>query len=59
LREYSLVLRVSGQLFQGGKSAQFTTANAGPLEICQNDNNPSANITGGWEIDVEVDQLGK
>jgi hypothetical protein len=59
LREYSLVLRVAGQLFQGGTTTQFTTASGGPLEVCQNDNNPSANITGAWGLIFEVDQLGK
>ena len=61
-REYSLVLRVggqSGQLFQGGKSAQFTTVTGGTLEFCQNNDRPTNNITGGWQIGIQVDELGE
>jgi hypothetical protein len=58
-REYSLVLRLNGStLFQGGKSEQFSAPNGGGLEFCQNTDNPSGNITGGWQIDLRVDQLG-
>src|SRR5262249_18314960 len=60
-REYSLVLRLggqNGQLMQGGRSAQFTTTTGGLLEFCQNNDRPQNNITGGWEIDIRVDELG-
>src|SRR5262245_50274298 len=56
-REFSLVLRVGSSLFQGGKSAQFVSTTGGVLELCQNDFDTKDN-TGGWEIDIEVDQLG-
>lgn len=59
LREYSLVMRVGQKVFQGGKSAApFTVPNGGTLEFCQNTDKLGNNITGGWEVDVEVDQLG-
>jgi hypothetical protein len=57
-REFSLVLRVGPQLFQGGKNVQFTVPVGGNLELCQNTNNSAANMTGGWEVDIEVDELG-
>jgi hypothetical protein len=57
-REFSLVLRVGTQLFQGGKNAQFTVPVGGSLELCQNPINSAANITGGWEVDIDVDELG-
>jgi hypothetical protein len=52
------VLRVGTQLFQGGKNAQFTVPVGGNLELCQNPINSAANITGGWEVDIDVDELG-
>jgi hypothetical protein len=59
LREYSLVLRLSGAtLFQGGKSEQFAAPLGGILEFCQNTDNPTGNITGGWQINLRVDELG-
>jgi hypothetical protein len=58
LREYSLVLRVGNQVFQGGKDAQFTVTTGGTLELCQNTNNP-ATVTGGWQVDIKVNELGK
>lgn len=59
MREYSLVMRVGGSmLFQGGKSERFTAPTGGTLEFCQNTDNPAGNITGGWGIDVQVDELG-
>ena len=59
-REYSLVVRVAGTtLFQGGKSAApFELMNGGGLEFCQNTDNPTGNITGGWQVSVRVDELG-
>jgi len=60
-REYSLVLRFGddGAAFQGGKSAApFATADGGTLNFCQNTDRPDANVTGGWEVDVRVDELG-
>jgi hypothetical protein len=58
-REYSLVMRVGGAtLFQGGKAERFTAPTGGGLEFCQNTDTPTANITGGWQIDLKVDELG-
>jgi len=58
-REYSLVMRLGGAtLFQGGKSERFTAPTGGTLEFCQNTDTPTANITGGWQIDIKVDELG-
>jgi hypothetical protein len=58
LREYSLVLRVGTQVFQGGKSVQFTVPTGGTLELCQNTDKPETS-TGGWEVDIKVDELGR
>jgi hypothetical protein len=61
LREYSLVLReggAAGRVFQGGTSAQFTSVTGGELQFCQNNDRPQNNITGGWQVDVRVDELG-
>jgi hypothetical protein len=58
-REYSLVMRLGGAtLFQGGKSERFAAPTGGGLEFCQNTDTPTANITGGWQIDLKVDELG-
>ena len=61
LRKYSMVLRVGTQVEQGptvfdGETA-FTTNQAGPLEICENDEKLSDN-SGGWAVDISVDDLG-
>lgn len=58
LKEYSLVLRVSSQVVQGGTNMQFTTTDTGLLEICLNDPDMSNN-NGGYEIDISIDQLGQ
>jgi hypothetical protein len=58
LREYSLVLRVGTQVVQGGKDVRFTTTQNGRLEICINDDNGASNNSGGYQIDISVDQLG-
>jgi hypothetical protein len=57
LKEYSLVLRVSSQVVQGGTNMSFTTTDAGSLEICLNDTDMSNN-TGGYMVNISVDQLG-
>ena len=57
LREFSLVLRVSSQVAQGGKNVTFVTTDAGSLEVCTNDSDQTDNA-GGYEIDIKVDQLG-
>jgi len=60
-REYSLLFRLgnatTGTMIQGGRSTQFM-ANGQPLFFCQNNDRPMNNITGGWEIDIRVDELG-
>ena len=58
LKEYSLVLRVGTELFQGGTDVRFTPAQNAMLEICLNDDAPTRNRTGGYEIHIEVNQLG-
>lgn len=55
LRKYSLVLRVGGQVVQGGTRMNFTTNQGGPLEVCVNDDNLPDN-TGAWGIDITVDE---
>jgi hypothetical protein len=57
LREYSLVVRVSSQVVQGGTNMSFTTTDAGSLEVCLNDDDITNN-TGGYQINISVDQLG-
>jgi len=54
-REYSLVLRVGGDAFQGGKNTSFTTRRAGALEICVNDAVLSDN-RGAWGLMIVVDE---
>jgi hypothetical protein len=58
LKEFSLVLRIGTQVWQGGTNTSFATnGNAGSLEVCLNDSTPNDNV-GGYEIDIRVDQLG-
>lgn len=57
LKEYSLVLRVGNEVFQGGTDVRFTTTRSGALEFCLNDA-LTRNYGGGYVIRVEVDQLG-
>ena len=61
LRKYSMVLRVGTQVEQGPTvfdgETTFTTNQAGPLEICENDEKLSDN-SGGWGVDISVDDLG-
>jgi hypothetical protein len=55
-REFSLVLRVGGQLQQGGvNESTFRTRQAGSLELCLNDDRPRDN-GGGWEVHLSVDE---
>ena len=56
-RALSLVIRVGTQIVQGGTNVSFTTNQAGPLELCVNDNNLTDN-GGAWGIVVEVDESG-
>jgi hypothetical protein len=63
LRPFSLVLRIaeSGfqpQIVQGDTYVRFETVRTGPLEICLNDDDMTDNL-GGYELQVQVDQLGK
>jgi hypothetical protein len=55
LRELSMVLKVGTQVVQGGTDVTFTTSQAGPLEVCVNDDNLSDN-TGAWGLRIEVDE---
>jgi hypothetical protein len=57
LREYSMVMRVGTQVVQGGTDVTFTTNQAGPLEICVNDDSLSNN-TGAWGLIIDVDESG-
>ena len=61
MRMYSMVLRVGTQAAQGPTSpfneTRFTTNQAGPLEICVNDNSLGDN-TGGWGVIISIDELG-
>lgn len=54
-REYSLVLRVGSQRAQGDWREKFTTNQAGPLEVCVNDDNLDNN-SGGWGIDIRINE---
>ena len=58
LREFSLVLRIGQDVFQGGKDVRFTTASGGTLELCENADINQTHESGGWRVDVHVDQLG-
>lgn len=55
LAKYSLVLRVGGQTVQGGSRVSFTTNQAGPLEVCVNDD-VLADNTGAWGLTINVDE---
>lgn len=55
LRKYSLVLRVGTQVVQGGTNMSFTTNQAGPLELCVNDDVLPDN-TGAWGVFISVDE---
>ena len=57
LREFSLVIRIGTDIFQGGTNVQFTTTRTAPLELCLNDDNLADN-KGGYNIDITADQLG-
>lgn len=55
-REYSMVLRVGPDVFQGGLSAaSFTTVRPGALEVCVNDAMLSDN-NGAWGVFITVDE---
>ncbi len=57
-REFSLILRLTPQVVQGGTgTATFTAGQAGTLELCQNDGDLSDN-KGGWQIEISGDELG-
>ena len=57
LREYSLVLKVGAQVVQGGTNMRFTATQSDYLQVCLNDFDMTNN-TGGYEIDIRIDQLG-
>ncbi|HLF48280.1 MAG TPA: hypothetical protein VJA45_02810 [Methylomirabilota bacterium] len=55
LNKYSLVIRVGTQVVQGGTNVTFTTTQAGPMEVCLNDDILPDN-TGAWGIGILVDE---
>jgi hypothetical protein len=55
LREFSLVLRVGGDVYQGGMNTSFITKSPGALEICVNDDNLSDN-RGDWGLTITIDE---
>lgn len=57
MREYSLVLRIGNEVFQGGDGVVFTVRGGGVLELCMNDNTPSTN-SGAWGVGINVDETG-
>jgi len=50
-------MRVGTQVVQGGTDVTFTTTQAGPLEVCVNDDSLSNN-TGAWGLLIDVDESG-
>ncbi len=52
-RKYSLVMRVGSQREPGDTT--FTTNQAGPLEVCINDDN-LANNSGAWGIGIQISE---
>lgn len=57
LREFSQVWRVGTQVVQGGSDVRFTLNQAGPLEVCINDNILSDN-RGAWRVELSADERG-
>jgi hypothetical protein len=53
LRKYSLILRIGTQVEQGGTNVTFQVHQAGPLELCVNDDSISDN-SGGWGVFIDV-----
>jgi hypothetical protein len=53
--KYSLVMKVGSQHEQGGFKASFKTTEAGPLEVCVNDDNLADNH-GAWGIDILISE---
>ncbi len=56
-REYSLVLKVGLDKFQGGTNTTFVAKRSGLLEVCLNDFDMTNN-SGGYQINIRQDQLG-
>jgi hypothetical protein len=56
LREYSLVMAVGNQYAQGGRSESFVTTQSGELLMCFNDGNGVNNNSGGWQVNIFVDE---
>jgi hypothetical protein len=54
-RKYSLILRVDQQAVQGDLQTDFTTDNAGSLEVCINDDVRNDN-GGAWGLKINVDE---
>lgn len=50
-----MVIRVGTQVGQGWTNATFTTNQAGPLEVCVNDDHVADN-SGAWGVHVEIDE---
>ncbi|MFO0995300.1 MAG: hypothetical protein U1F33_01355 [Alphaproteobacteria bacterium] len=55
-REFSLILVVGNQQVQGGTNVRFVTHERGELLLCLETNNLYSNMTGGWDIDIAVDE---
>lgn len=53
LRKYSLVIRIGTQVQQGGTEAFVNVNQAGPMEVCVNDNKLSDN-SGAWGLFIDV-----
>jgi hypothetical protein len=56
-REFSLIIRVGTEIFQGGTDVHITSTQNAPLELCINDDN-LANNYGGYTIQIETNQIG-
>lgn len=54
-RKYSLVMKVGGLPAQGGWHEKFTTHQAGPLEVCINDDNLD-DTSGAWGIAIRISE---
>ena len=48
----------SGLRLSDKKAAPFEAPDGGDLNFCMNVGQPGANLGGGWEVDVQVDELG-
>jgi hypothetical protein len=55
LRKYSLVVRIGTQVEQGGMDFFFHVNQAGPMEVCVNDDKISDN-SGAWGLNIDVNE---